>query len=38
MTISTALTERLAIKHPVLLGPMDLVADARLTAAVSEAA
>lgn len=37
MTISTALTRSLAIKHPVLLGPMDLVADARLAAAVSEA-
>ena len=37
MPIQTALTKRLAIAHPVLLGPMDLVADARLTTAVSEA-
>ena len=37
MLITTALTKRLGITHPVLLGPMDLVADARLTAAVSEA-
>ena len=37
MTITTALTKRLGITHPVLLGPMDIVADARLTAAVTEA-
>jgi len=37
MAINTALTKRLAIAHPVLLAPMDLVADARLTAAVSTA-
>lgn len=37
MRIPTALTRLLAIRHPVLLGPMDLVADARLTAAVSGA-
>lgn len=37
MSIKTALTKRLAIKHPILLGPMDVVADARLTAAVSAA-
>ena len=37
MSISTALTKRFGIVHPVLLGPMDLVADARLTAAVSDA-
>jgi nitronate monooxygenase len=37
MLISTALTKRLGITHPVLLAPMDIVADARLTAAVSEA-
>lgn len=37
MSIATALTERLGITHPVLLGPMDLVADACLTAAVSDA-
>lgn len=35
--LTTALTQRLAIEHPVLLAPMDLVADARLTAAVSAA-
>jgi len=37
MPLNTALTQRLAITHPVLLAPMDLVADARLTAAVSAA-
>jgi nitronate monooxygenase len=37
MLIPTALTKRLGITHPVLLGPMDLVSDARLTAAVSDA-
>lgn len=37
MPLRTALTKRLAIAHPVLLGPMDMVADARLTAAVSAA-
>src|SRR5690242_11518459 len=37
MPISTALTERLQIEHPVLLAPMDVVADARLTAAVTDA-
>lgn len=37
MTIQTRLTELLQIRHPILLGPMDLVADARLTAAVSDA-
>ena len=36
-TLTTALTQRLAIDHPVLLAPMDVVADARLTAAVSAA-
>jgi nitronate monooxygenase len=35
--IPTALTDKLAISHPVLLAPMDLVSDARLTAAVSAA-
>ena len=34
MLIRTPLTERLGISHPVLLAPMDIVADARLTAAV----
>lgn len=37
MPITTPLTERLQIIHPILLGPMDAVADARLTAAVSDA-
>jgi len=37
MPIRTLLTDQLAITHPVLLAPMDLVADARLTAAVSSA-
>ena len=37
MLIKTALTKRLGIAHPVLLAPMDLVADATLTAAVSDA-
>lgn len=35
MSISTPLTKLLGIPHPILLAPMDLVADARLTAAVS---
>lgn len=37
MIIKTAITRRLGIRHPVLLAPMDLVADARLTTAVSAA-
>jgi nitronate monooxygenase len=37
MSIRTALTKALAIQHPILLAPMDLVSDARLTAAVSAA-
>lgn len=37
MSIRTLLTERLGIAHPVLLAPMDGVADAQLTAAVSAA-
>ena len=37
MHISTPLTERLGIRHPILLAPMDIVADARLAAAVSDA-
>lgn len=37
MAIHTALTDRLGIRHPVLLAPMDLVADGRLAAAVSAA-
>jgi nitronate monooxygenase len=37
MSIRTPLTTRLRIAHPILLAPMDVVADARLTAAVSVA-
>jgi nitronate monooxygenase len=37
MAITTRLTERLGVKHPILLAPMDLVADGRLAAAVSGA-
>lgn len=37
MSIRTPLTKRLGISHPIMLAPMDVVADARLTAAVSAA-
>ena len=37
MPIDTPLTVLLGILHPVLLAPMDVVAGARLTAAVSNA-
>src|SRR5882762_5082396 len=37
MAISTRLTERLGVKHPVMLAPMDVVADGKLAATVSEA-
>lgn len=37
MSIETPLTKLLGITHPIMLAPMDLVADARLTAAVSAA-
>jgi nitronate monooxygenase len=37
MPITTRLTERLGIKHPILLAPMDRVSDGRLAAAVSQA-
>jgi nitronate monooxygenase len=37
MPIRTPLTQRLGISHPILLAPMDVVADARLTSAVSAA-
>jgi nitronate monooxygenase len=37
MSIATRLTELLRIEHPILLAPMDLVADGRLAAAVSRA-
>jgi nitronate monooxygenase len=36
MVIATRLTDRLQVEHPILLAAMDLVADARLTIAVSE--
>lgn len=37
MPISTPLTVRLGIRHPILSAPMDVIAGARLTAAVSAA-
>ena len=37
MPITTRLTERLRIKHPILLAPMDIVADGKLAATVSRA-
>jgi len=37
MSITTSVTQLLGIDHPILLAPMDRVADARLTAAVSAA-
>src|ERR1700712_1013137 len=37
MTISTPLTALLGIAHPILSAPMDTIAGARLTAAVSAA-
>src|SRR5258705_4885284 len=37
MTISTPLTVRLGIRHPILSAPMDVIAGARLTKAVSAA-
>src|SRR5437868_5744581 len=37
MAISTRLTELLKIQHPILLAPMDIVADGKLAAAVSGA-
>ena len=37
MPISTPLTTRLGIAHPILSAPMDVIAGARLTAAVSAA-
>src|SRR5690242_1881997 len=36
MLISTPLTRRLGIRHPILLAPMDIVADARSTWAVTD--
>ena len=37
MPITTRLTEQLGVRHPILLAPMDVVADGRLAAAVSRA-
>jgi nitronate monooxygenase len=37
MPLDTALTARLGITHPILSAPMDVIAGARLVAAVSEA-
>src|SRR5580700_3727391 len=37
MPLETSLTARLGIKHPILSAPMDIIAGARLVAAVSEA-
>ena len=37
MPITTRLTERLGVRHPIMLAPMDVVADGRLAAAVSRA-
>src|SRR5690349_3562524 len=37
MTISTRATTLLGIKHPILLAPMDLVADGKLAATVTQA-
>lgn len=37
MPISTQLTERLGVTHPIMLAPMDLVADGKLAATVSRA-
>jgi nitronate monooxygenase len=37
MPITTRLTERLGVRHPILLAPMDVVADGRLAATVSHA-
>ncbi|SDE70357.1 nitronate monooxygenase [Variovorax sp. CF079] len=37
MALRTTLNAMLGVKHPILLAPMDIVADARLTLAVAEA-
>src|SRR5215204_1842220 len=37
MPILTRLTERLGVTHPIMLAPMDLVADGKLAATVSRA-
>ena len=37
MAMTTRLTERLGVRHPIMLAPMDIVSDARLAGAVSRA-
>src|SRR5256885_16294797 len=37
MTIFTRLTELLRVEHPIMLAPMDVVADGKLAATVSKA-
>jgi nitronate monooxygenase len=37
MPISTRLTEKLGVTHPIMLAPMDIVADGKLAATVSRA-
>jgi nitronate monooxygenase len=37
MPIATRLTELLGVKHPIILAPMDVIADGRLAATVSRA-
>ena len=37
MSISTRLTATLGVQHPIMLAPMDLVADGKLAATVSRA-
>lgn len=37
MALRTRFTERFGIEHPIVLAPMDYVADARLAGAVSRA-
>jgi nitronate monooxygenase len=37
MAITTRLTELLGVRHPIMLAPMDVVADGRLAASVSRA-
>ena len=37
MSISTRITEILRVRYPIMLAPMDIVADGRLAAVVSEA-
>ena len=37
MRLKTRLTEKLGIKHPILLAPMNVMAGGKLAAAVSDA-